>query len=140
GDGLDALGPADLVAGRGDVRVERHVLCFERGDLDASTRQQPAQSGDHRALAGVTVGATDHEAGHGASVTCGFAVPGGAPTPPSSGAWGPPPHARPSTCGFAVPGGAPTPPSSGAWGPPPHARPSSVCSASSRRARPPSSG
>ncbi len=37
----------------------------------------------------------------------GFALPAGAPTPASSGAWGPLPHARPCRWGFALPAGAP---------------------------------
>jgi len=51
----------DLAAVCAHVRVSRHVLGFERGDVDAAVGEQPAQAGDHRALADVGRGAEDHQ-------------------------------------------------------------------------------
>src|SRR5205807_10413726 len=61
GQGLHPLGTPDLVPGSGHVGVEGHVLGLERRDAHAPARQQPAQPGDHRALAHVATGAAHHE-------------------------------------------------------------------------------
>ncbi len=60
GQRLQRLGPADLAAGA-DGRVVRHVLRFERRDVDAATPRCPAETGDEHGFADVGARALDHQ-------------------------------------------------------------------------------
>ena len=68
GHGIDAGGrrlrrlrPPDLAAIGRDRAVERHVLGLEGGDAHAPPCQHAAQTGHHRALAGIGGRALDHQ-------------------------------------------------------------------------------
>ena len=48
--GLDDLSASDFLAGRGDERIERHVLRLERRDTQSLLLENPAQRGDKNAF------------------------------------------------------------------------------------------
>ena len=60
GQRLQRLGPADLAAGA-DGRVVRHVLRFERRNVDAATPRGAAETGDEHGFADVGARALDHQ-------------------------------------------------------------------------------